>query len=87
MKNLLKGATDLAAKSNLQDWNKVIKEQQEQLKAYILENLKEEDFMFTDQVRQVPSRGIRGPKEVKERIKSYLSDMQIYTEGELVNLF
>ena len=49
--------------------------------------MKEDDFMFTDQLRQDPDRGIKGPKEVKAEIKRYLSDMQIYSTEELAGLF
>ena len=56
-------------------------------KAYTLAHLKEDDFLFTDQLRQDPSRGIQGPEEVKESIKKYLIEMQIYKKEQLDELF
>ena len=87
MQKLVKTVTDRAAKTSLIDWSKEFQEMQRELKAYTLENLKEDDFMFTDQMTQDHERGIKGPKEVKERIKSYLAEMQIYSKEELAGLF
>ena len=83
LQKLLTKITD----TSLSDWYNQIKEKEMELKAYILDNLKEEDFMFTDQLSPDPSRGIKGPKEVKERIKSYLAEMQICSKEKLVDLF
>ena len=79
--------TDTVANSNVSDLLKEIREKQRELKEYTLKNLKEDDFMFTDQLRQDPDRGIKGTKEVKAEIKRYLSDMQIYSKEELADLF
>ena len=79
--------TDTVANSNVSDLLKEIREKQRELKEYTLKNMKEDDFMFTDQLRQDPDRGIKGPKEVKAEIKRYLSDMQIYSTEELAGLF
>ena len=83
LQKLLTKITD----TSLSDWYNQIKEKEMELKAYILDNLKEEDFMFTDQLSPDPSRGIKGPKEVKERIKSYLAEMQICSKEKLADLF
>jgi len=78
---------DTAANTSAGDFMEEIKKKEREQKEYILENLKEDDFMFTDQLSPDPSRGIKGPKEVKERIKKYLLQMQIYSEEELTDLF
>ena len=87
LQKLVKNVTDRCTKTSLIDWSKEFTEMQRELKAYTLQNLKEDDFMFTDQMSQDPDRGIKGPKEVKERIKSYLAEMQIYSKEELAGLF
>ena len=87
LEKLVTKTTDTAAKANVSEFVNEIKEEQRELKAYVLKNLNEDDFMFTDQLSPDPSRGIKGPKEVKERIKRYLLKMQIYSEEELTDLF
>ena len=64
-----------------------IKEREKEVREYILEHLSTDDFMFTDLVNPDPARGIMGPKEVKEVIKGYLTDMQIFTKERIDGLF
>ena len=84
---LVSGATELGSRTKVKEWVEEIEEKQRELKAYTLEHLKEEDFLFTDQLSQDPSRGIQGPEEVKESIKKYLIEMQIYKKEQLDELF
>ena len=76
-----------ATRNDISDMIRGIREKESEMKAYILDNLKYDDFMFTDQLHQDPSRGVKGPREVKERIKQYLVEMEIYSEEEVTDLF
>ena len=87
LQKLVTKVTDSVSQNDISDWVKEMKMEQKELKLYVLNNLKADDFMFTDQLSQDPSRGIKGPKEVKERIKSYLIDMQIHSKEEMTDLF
>ena len=80
--------TDPAEKAKVTDLIKEFEEEESELKAYTLKNLKEDSFMFTDQLHPDRSRGIKGPKEVKERIRKYLADQEISGwQEELACLF
>ena len=87
LQKLVSGATEPGSRTKVKEWVEEIEEKQRELKAYTLEHLKEEDFIFTDQLSQDPSRGIEGPAEVKESIKEYLIEMQIYKKEQLDELF
>ena len=87
LQKLVSGATEPGSRTKVKQWVEEIEEKQRELKAYTLAHLKDEDFIFTDQLSPDPSRGIEGPEEVKESIKKYLIDMQIYKKEQLDELF
>ena len=53
-----------------------MKAEEEKHKKYMLENMKPEDFLFTDWVHDATaaSHGVKGPEDVRRRIKDFLVD-------------
>jgi hypothetical protein len=51
-----------------------------------LSALSEEDFIFTDWMQPDPTRGIKGPEDVKEIVKRYLIESKINSTNNLDSL-
>ena len=49
-----------------------------ELKEYVINNIRETDFIFTDWKYNDASRGVYGPKTVMERIQEYLPDAGLH---------
>ena len=59
---------------------KEIARMNEKLKQYTLNEMKDEDFLFTDwKDKDAFKKGIRGPEDVRQMIKKYLVDSKIRT--------
>ena len=54
-----------------------------QLKQFTLNEIKDEDFIFTDWKHQDTNRGIEGPEDVRKRIKKYLVEAKVRSEDNL----
>jgi len=58
-----------------------------ELKAYTLEQMKDEDFIFTDwEDEEAHKKGIKGPEDVRLRIRKYLVDSKIRTLDNTVDI-
>ena len=49
-----------------------------ELKEYVINNIRETDFIFTDWKYNDTTRGVYGPKTVMERIQEYLPDAGLH---------
>ena len=59
-----------------------IVERNEKMKQYTLRELNYRDFIFTDWLRSVPNKEIRGPEEVRKRIRKFLKKSNILSDAE-----
>jgi energy-coupling factor transporter ATP-binding protein EcfA2 len=83
MKKWSAGITNKVAQTVSNEAYEEIKAKYKELKEYTIKNLTTDDFIFTDWKQHDTNRGIKGPEDVRKRIKSYLVEARVRSEDNL----